>query len=91
MTTFLSVCEGIAIANAFAFLLTSDEGITDDDDGVKVTMQCPKDLGTMTVDADGNMVCVHHDDLQAYNLTTKYQNFHLRDEEDQLINGVLIK
>ena len=71
LTTLLSVCEGIAIANAFAFLLTSDEGLTDDDDGVKVTMKCPKDLGVMTVDADGNMACIHHDQLHSYNLTSK--------------------
>ena len=71
LTTFLSVCEGIAIANAFSFLFASDEGLSDDDDGVKVTMKCPKDEGIMTVDADGNMLCLHHDEISSYNLTSK--------------------
>lgn len=71
LTTVLAALEGIAIANVFSSLLDSNEGLTDDDDGVKITMMCPKDLGTMTVDADGSLLCVHHDDLSSYNLTSK--------------------
>jgi Na+/H+-dicarboxylate symporter len=73
LTTLLGALQGIAVANIFSFLLDSDQGLTDDDDGVKITMKCPKDLGIMTVDADGSMLCVHHNELKShYNLTAKY-------------------
>lgn len=70
VSTVLAITQGILAANAYSFLFQSDVGDTDDDDGVKVSFACPKDFGVMTTTEDGNLLCVHHNQLSAYNLTS---------------------
>lgn len=91
ISTILAVAEGILFANVFSFLFNSDEGESDDDDGVEVNMICPETYGTMTMEADGSIMCIHKDDVAAFNLTSEYQNFFLQDRDDKLVNGVLLK
>ena len=71
MTTLLAVLEGILIANMFSFLFTSDDADSDDDDGVEVSMICPDNFGTMTMEQDGSIICVHEDHLASFNLTDR--------------------
>lgn len=91
ISTLLAVGEGIAFANAFSFLFNSDEGDSDDDDGVEVNMVCPESYGTMTVEKDGSIMCIQKDAVAAFNLTSEYQNFYLQDKDDHLVNGVVLK
>lgn len=67
----LAVLEGILIANMFSFLFTSDDADSDDDDGVEVSMICPDNFGTMTMEQDGSIICVHEDHLASFNLTDR--------------------
>jgi hypothetical protein len=71
LTTLLAVLEGILIANMFSFLFTSDDADSDDDDGVEVSMICPDNFGTMTMEQDGSIICVHEDHLASFNLTDR--------------------
>jgi Na+/H+-dicarboxylate symporter len=70
ISTILAVTQGILAASAFSFLFQSDLGDGDDDDGVKVSYVCPKDFGMMTATEDGQLLCIHHDQLDSYNLTS---------------------
>lgn len=63
--------EGILIANLFSSLFGSDEGDSDDDDGVEVGMVCPENFGTMTMERDGSIMCVHEDHLASFNLSDR--------------------
>ena len=67
----MAVLEGILIANMFSFLFTSDDADSDDDDGVEVSMICPDNFGTMTMEQDGSIICVHEDHLASFNLTDR--------------------
>lgn len=91
LSTVLAALQGIAIAISFAYLLDSNNGETDDDDGVEVEMVCPKDLGTLTVLEDGSTACLRDGQLTAFNVTDSFQDFHLQDKDSALINGVIIK
>jgi Na+/H+-dicarboxylate symporter len=91
ISTLLAVAEGILFANVFSFLFNSDEGDSDDDDGVEVNMVCPESYGTMTVESDGSIMCIHKDAVAAFNLSSDYQNFYLQDKDDKLVNGVVLK
>jgi hypothetical protein len=71
LTTLLAVLEGIMIANLFSFMFASDDGDSDDDDGVEVGLVCPEKFGTMTMKEDGSILCVHEDHLDAFNLTAR--------------------
>jgi hypothetical protein len=70
LTTILATIEGIVIANVFSSLLVSDD-TDDDDDGVKVTLACPEDEGVVTVTPDGSILCIPHDELASYNISSK--------------------
>jgi hypothetical protein len=72
LTTLLAVLEGILVANIFSVLFSSDEGESDDDDGVEVGMVCPDNFGTMTMERDGSIICVHEDHLDAFNVSTRW-------------------
>lgn len=72
VSTVLAVTQGILAASAFSFLFQSGLGDGDDDDGVKVSYVCPKSFGMMTATEDGQLLCIHHDQLHAYNLTSGY-------------------
>lgn len=91
LTTILAVCEGILTANLFSFLFGSDEGESDDDDGVEVGMACPENFGTLTMEQDGSIICIHEDQLSSLNLSSDNQLFYLQDKDDKLVNGVLLK
>ena len=71
LTTILAVCEGILTANLFSFLFGSDEGESDDDDGVEVGMACPENFGTLTMEQDGSIICIHEDQLSSLNLSSE--------------------
>jgi L-cystine uptake protein TcyP (sodium:dicarboxylate symporter family) len=71
LSTVLATIEGIVFANLFSSFLDSDKGLTDDDDGSKISMACPKELGVLTVQPDGTLFCIPHDSLSALNLTSK--------------------
>jgi L-cystine uptake protein TcyP (sodium:dicarboxylate symporter family) len=70
LTTVMATLEGIVIANIFSSLLVSKDS-DDDDDGVKVSLACPEDEGVLTMTIDGTVLCIPHDDLKAYNVTSK--------------------
>ena len=59
------------MANVFSFLFNSDEGESDDDDGVEVGLVCPENFGTMTMEQDGSVFCVHEDHLDSFNLSAR--------------------
>ena len=90
ISTLLAVAEGILFANLFSFLFNSDEGDSEDDDGVEVGMVCPDNFGMMTVESDGSIMCIHEDAVAAFNLTSEHQTFFLQDKDDKLVNGVLL-
>ena len=71
LTTVIATIEGILMANIFSSLLESDNGESDDDDGVKVSLVCPEDEGIITVLNDGSVLCIPHDQLDSYNITGK--------------------
>lgn len=91
LSTVLAAVQGIIMAVVFAYLLDSDKGNSDDDDGVEVTMICPEDLGTLTVLNDGSTVCAKDGMLTPLNVSSAYQDFYLRDEDSMLINSVVLK
>jgi hypothetical protein len=70
LTTLLATIEGIVIANVFSSLLVSDDA-DDDDDGVKITLACPEDEGVVTVTPDGSILCIPHNELPSYNISSK--------------------
>lgn len=72
LTTLVAVTEGIILANVFSSLFDTDKGFSDDDDGAEINLKCPKDLGMMTVDKNGDLQCIHHDELSNYNTSSKY-------------------
>eukprot|EP00602_Paraphysomonas_sp_CaronLab_P005310 CAMPEP_0185017614 /NCGR_PEP_ID=MMETSP1103-20130426/547_1 /TAXON_ID=36769 /ORGANISM="Paraphysomonas bandaiensis, Strain Caron Lab Isolate" /LENGTH=356 /DNA_ID=CAMNT_0027547109 /DNA_START=469 /DNA_END=1539 /DNA_ORIENTATION=+ len=53
-------------------------------------MVCPKDYGILTSMIDGKVICVHHNELNSMNITSKYQDYYLRDEDNMLLNDALI-
>lgn len=73
LTTIIATIEGIIMANVFSSLLESDDGYSDDDDGVKVSLVCPEDEGMMTVMTDGSILCIPHEELNSYNVSSKYK------------------
>lgn len=91
LSTVLAALQGIMIAIVFAYLLDSDKGLEDDDDGVEVEMACPEDQGVLTVLADGSTACLRDGELSAYNVSGSYQDFHLRDVDSMLVNGVVLR
>mmetsp|Transcript_10806 Transcript_10806/g.16437 ORF Transcript_10806/g.16437 Transcript_10806/m.16437 type:complete len:570 (-) Transcript_10806:236-1945(-) len=90
LTTVAAVMNGIAMANIFASLFTSDSD-EDDDDGVDVEFKCPKGFGKITVDSSGNVLCMPTDSTASYNISHKYQEFSLQDEENLLINTAIVE
>jgi hypothetical protein len=70
LTTVLATIEGVVIANVFSSLLVSKDS-DDDDDGVKVALACPEDEGVLTMAMDGTVLCIPHNDLETYNVTSK--------------------
>ena len=88
LSTVLAAIQGIAVAIVFAYLLDSNKGDTNDDDGVEIEMICPEDLGTLTVLEDGTTMCLQDGQPLA---SSDYQDFHLRDIDHELIIGVIIK
>lgn len=81
ITTLLAVGNGIAVSNIYSSLFSAKSEEDDDGefpqhyqshrsiDGVEVEFVCPKSFGKMTVDSNGNVICVPVADIQALNLT----------------------